>query len=61
MFSERFCQDDLENCFGKQDAIGSRSGNATVHDFEYNGNKVKSQFSVRPFEGNIQGLSTKLN
>ena len=61
MFSERFCQNDLANIFDKQGAIGGRSSNATVHNFEYNDNKVKNQFSVRPIGGNIQGPAGKLN
>ena len=47
IFSERFCHDDLENYFGKQRAIGRKSDNPTVHDFGYNDNTVKNQFSVR--------------
>ena len=47
ILSERFCQDDLENYFGKR-VIGRRSDNLTVHDFGYNDNTIKNQFSTRP-------------
>ena len=47
ILSERFCQDDLENYFGKR-VIGRRSDNLTVHDFGYNDNTVKNQFWTRP-------------
>ena len=36
-----------ENYFSKQCAIDRRSDNPTVHDFGYNDNTVKNQFSVR--------------
>ena len=53
ILSERFCQDDLENYFGKQRAIGRRSDNPTVHGLRYNDNTVKNQFSIRPIGGNV--------
>ena len=59
ILSERFCRDDLENYFGKQRAIDRRSENPTVHDFGYNGNTVKNQFSIRPIERNVQGPAEK--
>ena len=46
ILSERFCQDDLENYFGKQRAIGRRCDNPTVRDFGSNAITIKSQFSV---------------
>ena len=55
ILSERFCQDYLENYFGKPRAIGRRSDNPTVHDFEYNDNTVKNQFLIRHIGGNLQG------
>ena len=47
ILSERFCQDDLENYFEKQRAVGQRCDNPTVRDFGYNDNTIKPQFSVR--------------
>ena len=61
ILSERFCQDDLENYFGKQRAIGRRSDNPTVHDFGKSDNTVENQFSIRPIGGNVQGLAEKIN
>ena len=53
VLSNRFCQDDLENYFGQQRAIGCRRDNPSVKDVGYNDNTIKSQFSVRPIAGNI--------
>ena len=55
-----FCQDDLENYFGRQHAIGSRRDNPTVRDFGYNDNIIKTQFSVGSIAGNVCGQSHKL-
>lgn len=55
MLSERFCQDDLENYFGRQRAIGRRRDNPTVRDVGYNDNTIKTQYSVRPIAGNVRG------
>ena len=43
ILSKRFCQDDLENYFGRQRAIGSRRDNQSVKDVDYNGNAIKPQ------------------
>ena len=61
ILSERFCQDDLENCFGKQRAIDRRCDSPTVRDFSYNDNTIKSQFSVRPIAGNVEGRVSNFN
>ena len=61
ILSERFCQDDLENYFGKQQAIGRRSDNPTVHYFIYTDNTVTNQFLIRPIGGNVQGTAEKFN
>ena len=61
IFSERFCQNDLENYFGKQRAIGRRCDNPTVRDFGYYDNTIKSQFSVRPIGGKVQPPVRKFN
>ena len=54
VLSERFCQDDLENYFGRQRAIGCRRDNPRVVDIGYNDNTIKSQFSIRPILGNVR-------
>ena len=61
IFSERFCQNDLENYFGKQRAIGRRCDNPTVRDFGYYDNTIKSQFSVRPIGEKVQPPVRKFN
>ena len=61
ILSERFSQDDLENYFGKQRTTGRRYDNPTVCDFGYNDNTDKSQVSVRPIVGNVQGPVGKFN
>lgn len=54
VLSERFCQDDLENYFGRQRAIGRRQDNPRVFDVGYNDNIIKTQYSIRPISGNVQ-------
>jgi len=54
VLTERFCQDDLKNYFGKQRAIGRRKDNPRVIDVGYNDNTIKTQFSVQPIGGNVR-------
>ena len=61
VLSERFCQDDLEDYFGRQRAFERRKDNPTVRDVGYNDNTIKSQFSVRPIASNVQGIVGKFN
>ena len=61
ILSERFCLDDLESDFGKQRVIRRKCDNPTFCEFDYNDNTIKSQFSVRPIAGNIQGPVGKFN
>jgi len=42
VLTERFCQDDLKNYFGKQRAIGRRKDNPRVIDVGYNDNTIKT-------------------
>ena len=51
---EKFCQDTLENYFGKQRLIGGRHDNPNIRDMGYNNNTIKAEFSVRPILGNVQ-------
>ena len=59
VLSEKFCQDTLENYFGKQRAIGGRRDNPNIRDVGYNDNTIKAQFSVRPIVGNVQDHGSK--
>ena len=58
---ENFCQDTLENYFGKQRAIGRRHDNLNIRDVRYNDNTIKAQFRVRPIVGNVQNHGNKWN
>ena len=60
VLSERFCQDYLENYFGRQRAIGRRHDNPNVRDVGYNDNTIKSQYSVRAIADNV-GCDDKWN
>ena len=44
VLSERFCQGDLENYFGRQRAIGRRRDNPSVKEVEYNDNTINFNF-----------------
>ena len=61
ILSERFCQDDLENYFGRQRAIGNSRDNPSVRDAGYNDNTIKSQYSVRSIVGNVRCQRHKFN
>ena len=61
VLTERFCQDDLENYFGKQRAIGCRRDNPNLCSVGYNDNIIKSQFSVVPISGNCRSKGAKWN
>ena len=61
ILSERFCQNDLENYFKKQRAIGRRFDDLAVCNFGYNDNSIKSQFSVSSHAGNVQGPVRNFN
>ena len=61
ILSERFCQDDLENYFGRQRAIGSTRDNPTARDIGYNDNNIRTQFSVRSIAGNVRSHSHNFN
>ena len=53
ILSEKFCQDDLENYFAQQRAIGWRHDNPTVYASGYN-DIIESQLSVTPIGANVQ-------
>ena len=54
-------QDDLENYFGKQRAIGCRMDNPNLYSVGYNDNIIKFQFSVVPISGNVRSRGDKWN
>ena len=51
VLTERFCQDPLENYFGKQRAMGQRRDNPSLRDFGYNDNSIRNQKSFLPVVG----------
>ena len=53
MLSENFCQDDLENNFGKQRSIVHRKDNPNVQSFLQNEKIIKSAISIDPLGGNV--------
>ena len=61
ILSERFCQDDVENYFGRQRAIGRRQDNPTLRDTGYNDNTIKTQYSVRPIAGSVRANLNRFN
>lgn len=59
VLSERFCQDDIENYFGRQRAIGRRKDNPNVRDTLYADNIIKTQYDVKPIQGNVRNTSVQ--
>lgn len=54
VFTERFCQDPLENYFGQQRSIGHRKDNPSLRDFGYNDNTIRTSKLFRPIAGNCR-------
>ena len=52
VLTEKFCQDDLENYFGKQRSLGRRRDNPNMEQCRINDNIIKSSFTVAPNGGN---------
>ena len=51
VMTEPFCQDPLENWFGKQRSLGSRKDNpsiASMAHFGYNNNAIRNQKKFKP-------------
>ena len=55
VLTERFCQDPLENYFGRQRSLGARKDNPSLRDFGYNDNSIRNQKVFKPITGNVQG------
>lgn len=55
VLSNKFCQDPLEEYFGKQRSMGRCSDNPTVERFGYNSNKVRINRSNQAIQGNTRG------
>lgn len=62
VLSEKFCQDDLEDYFGRQRAIGRRKDNPNVKDTLAFDNIIKTQFDVKSIVGgNVRGSGNNGN
>jgi len=59
VLTERFCQDDLENYFGKQRSLGRRRDNPNIQQCRINDNIIKSSFTVTPIGGNCKKKQEK--
>ena len=57
VLTERFCQDPLENYFGRQRSMGARKDNPSLRDFGYNDNTIRNQRVFRPIAGNVGGAN----
>ena len=53
--TERFCQDPLENYFGRQRSLGVWEDNPSLRDFGYNDNSIQNQKIFELISGNVQG------
>ena len=55
VLTERFCQDPLENYFGKKRSSGFLKDNPSLYDFGYNGNTIRNQKVFKPIAtGNVR-------
>ena len=58
VFTERFCQDPLENYFGRQRSMGHRSDNPSIRQFGYNDNTIRRTKTFKPIQsGNSRDTS----
>eukprot|EP00794_Sanderia_malayensis_P013195 gene13195-14544_t len=55
VLTERFCQDPLENYFGRQRSMGCRKDNPSLRDFGFNDNTIRMSRIVKPIQGNCRG------
>eukprot|EP00794_Sanderia_malayensis_P002699 gene2699-3120_t len=54
ILTERFCQDPLENYFGRQRSLGHRKDNPSLRDVGYNDNTIRTTKLFRPITGNCR-------
>eukprot|EP00112_Aurelia_sp_Birch-Aquarium-sp1_P006927 Seg1756.13 transcript_id=Seg1756.13/GoldUCD/mRNA.D3Y31 product=Catalase protein_id=Seg1756.13/GoldUCD/D3Y31 len=55
VLTERFCQDPLENYFGRQRGMGRRKDNPSLRDVGFNDNTIRMSRMVKPIQGNCRG------
>ncbi len=54
VLTERFCQDPLENYFGRQRSMGHRKDNPSLRDVGYNDNTIRTTKLFQPIAGNCR-------
>ena len=59
VLTERFCQDVVEEYFGRQRAMGRRDDNPDLKMFGYNDNTIRTQRSSATVMGNTRGAAMK--
>ena len=59
VLTERFCQDPVEEYFGKQRQLGRRCNNPDLKTFGYNDNTIRIQKSISCQRGNTRGRYDK--
>ena len=58
VFTEKFCQDPLENYFGRQRSMGHRRDNPSIRLFGYNDNTIRRTKIFKPIQsGNSRDTS----
>ena len=55
VLTERFCQDPVEEYFGKQLQSGRRCDNPSLQAFGYNNNAIRIQKQISVGTGNTRG------
>eukprot|EP00112_Aurelia_sp_Birch-Aquarium-sp1_P016687 Seg3808.2 transcript_id=Seg3808.2/GoldUCD/mRNA.D3Y31 product="DNA transposase THAP9" pseudo=true protein_id=Seg3808.2/GoldUCD/D3Y31 len=61
VLTERFCQDPLENYFGRQRSMGRRKDNPSLRDFGFNDNSIRNQKMFHPIAGNCRAEEPDVN
>ena len=57
VLSEHFCQDPLENWFGRQRSLGLRKDTPGMVDFGYNNNAIRNQKHFKPMASGMIALT----
>ena len=55
VLTERFCQDVVEEYFGRQRSQGRRNDNPNLYQFGYSDNAIRVQRIITPVMGNTRG------
>ena len=55
VLTERFCQDVVEEYFGRQRSQGRRNDNPNLYQFGYSDNAIRVHHIITPVMGNTRG------